>query len=159
MRTIQFLDRVKQLSDGTESSSSKLGTLLATTDTGHFFGGLFLVFTIVLVILLLGCAIRMVRLNRIVKGRESSYHQDLHSKDQQIQLLQQKIDSFDNTRSGYLSLITNMSFVMRNVSLRQTPEDLARNLSSLDSSQIPLPPPSSLSGQTGRDCRGGTHFN
>jgi diguanylate cyclase (GGDEF)-like protein len=131
MRTLQILGRVKQFSDSAESSASQLGTLLATKDTVNSFGGLLLVFAIFFVVLLLGCTIWMARRNRMLKRRESSHHEDLHAKDQQIQLLQQKIDSFDNTRSGYLSLITNMSFVMRNVNLRQSMEDLVRNISSL----------------------------
>jgi len=131
MRIFEFLDRVRQLSDSAEPSSSQLGTLLATMDTVHFFGGLFLVFTIVLVTLLLGCAVWMFRLNRILKGRESSHHEELHSKNRQIQLLQHKINSFDDARSGYLNLITNMSFVMRNVNFRQKLEDLVGTISSL----------------------------
>jgi diguanylate cyclase (GGDEF)-like protein len=131
MRIFEFLDRFRQLSDSAEPSSSQLGTLLATMDTVHFFGGLFLVFTIVLIILLLGCAVWMFRLNRILKGRAGSHHEDIHSKNRQIQLLQHKINSFDDARSGYLNLITNMSFVMRNVNFRQKLEDLVGTISSL----------------------------
>jgi diguanylate cyclase (GGDEF)-like protein len=131
MNVLQFLDRVRQLSDSAEPSSSQLGTLLATMDTVHFFGGLFLVFGIVLVVLLLGCAVWMFRLNRILKRRESSYHEDMHSKNRQIQLLQHKINGFDDARSGYLNLITNMSFVMRNVNFRQKLGDLVGTISSL----------------------------
>ena len=131
MRIFESLDRVRQLSDSAEPSSSQLGTLLATMDAVHFFGGLFLVFTIVLIILLLGCAVWMFRLNRILKGRESSYQEDMHSKNRQIQLLQHKISSFDDARSGYLDLITNMSFIMKNVNFRQKLEELVRTISSL----------------------------
>jgi diguanylate cyclase (GGDEF)-like protein len=131
MRVFDALDAVRGMSDSAEPFSSQIGSLLATIYTYNFFGELFLVSTILLVILLLGCIVWLFRLNRILSGRASSYHRELDTKNRQIQMLQQKINSFDDARDAYLNLITNMSFVMRNVNFRHRLEDLAGTLSSL----------------------------
>ena len=130
MKTLQVFEAARQLSDSAEPSS-RLGSLLATIHTAHSFGVLLLVFTIILLVLLLCYTIWMFRINRSLKKNASSFHRELHSKNRQIQMLQQKIGSFDDARNSYLNLITNMSFVMRNVNFRQNIEDLAGTISSL----------------------------
>ncbi len=70
-------------------------------------------------------------MSRTLNKRETSLHRDVQLKNRQIQMLQHKISSFDDARDGYLNLITNMSFVMRNVDFRQKIEDLAGTISSL----------------------------
>ena len=106
-------------------------TLLATIHTYPFFEEIFLVATILLVLLLLLSTVWMFRLSRTLNKREASLHRDVQLKNRQIQMLQHKIGSFDDARDGYLNLITNMSFVMRNVDFRQKTEDLAATISSL----------------------------
>lgn len=105
--------------------------LQATIHTFDFFGEIFLITTILLVLLLILSTVWMFRLNQTLKKRESSYHRDVQLKNRQLQMLQHKIGSFDDAREGYLNLITNMSFVMRNVDFRQKIEDLAETVSSL----------------------------
>ena len=131
MRVFHALDMVRGMSDSAEPFSSRLGSLLATIHAYPFFGELFLVSTILLVTLLLCCTVWLFRLNRILGRRESLHHREVDTKNRQIQMLQQKINSFDDAKDGYLNLITNMSFVMKNVSFRQRLEDLAGTLSSL----------------------------
>jgi len=53
MRMLQALDAATQLSDSAELTSLRLGSLLATIHTFNFFGEIFLVTTILLVVLLL----------------------------------------------------------------------------------------------------------
>ncbi len=131
MRILQALDAARQLSDSAEPTSSRLGSLLATIHTFHFFGEIFLVTTILLVLLLLWSTVWVFRLSRTLSKRESTHHRDVQLKNRQIQMLQHKISSFDDARDGYLNLITNMSFVMKNVDFRQKIEDLAGTISSL----------------------------
>ena len=131
MRILQALDTAGQLSDSAEPISSRLGALLATIHTFPFFGEIFLVTTILLALLLLLSTIWMFRLRRTLNKTEDSLHRDVQLKNRQIQMLQHKIGSFDDAREGYLNLITNMSFVMRNVDFRQKVEDLAGTISSL----------------------------
>jgi diguanylate cyclase (GGDEF)-like protein len=131
MRAFQALETASQISDSAEPSFSRLGSLLSTIHTVHFLEEPFFVFTILLVLLLLCCTAWMFRLKRNLNKNESSYHRDLNSKNQQIQMLQHKISSLDDARSGYLNLITNMSFVMRNVNFRQKIDELAGTISSL----------------------------
>ncbi len=131
MRILQAFDTARQLSDSAEPTSSRLGSLLATIHTFNFFGEIFLVTTILLVLLLLLSTVWMFRLSRTLNKRESTLHRDVQLKNRQIQILQHKISSFDDARAGYLNLITNMSFVMRNVDFRQKIEDLAATVSSL----------------------------
>ena len=128
---LQALDTASQLSDSAEPTSSKVEALLATIHTSSLFGEVFLVTAILLVLLLLLSTVWMFRLNRTLNRREDSLHRDVLLKNRQIQMLQQKISSFDDAREGYLNLITNMSFVMRNVDFRQKIEDLAGTISSL----------------------------
>lgn len=127
----QALDMVTGISDSAEPFLSLLGSLLTANQAQHLFGELGLVSAILLVILLLCCSFWVFRLNRILSGRVSSCHREMDTKNRQIQMLQQKINSFDDARDGYLNLITNMSFVMRNVSFRHRLEDLAGTVSSL----------------------------
>jgi len=131
MRILQALDTASPLSDSAEPTSSRLESLLATIHTSNLFGEIFLVVTILLVLLLLLSTVWMFRLNRTLNNREDSLHRDVLLKNRQLQILQQKIRSFDDAREGYLNLITNMSFVMRNVDFRQKIEDLAGTISSL----------------------------
>jgi len=131
MKILQALDTASQLSDSAEPTSSRLESLLATIHTSNLFGEIFLVVTILLVLLLLLSTVWIFRLNRILNRSEASLHRDVSLKNRQIQMLQQKITSFDDAREGYLNLITNMSFVMRNVDFRQKIEDLAGTISSL----------------------------
>lgn len=130
MGIFYLFDTARQLSDSAEPSSH-FGSLLATLQTGHPFGEVFLGLTLFLVLLLFGCAVWMFRLSRVLKRRESAHQQDVQSKSHQIQMLQQKINSFEEARDGYLNLITNMSFVMKNVNFQQKLEDLVESLSSL----------------------------
>ena len=131
MRIFQVLDVARELSSSADPTSSRLGSLLATLHTFHFFGEIFLVTTIVLVLLLVWSTVWMFRLSRTVRKKGSSHDRDIQLKNRQIQMLQQKLVSFDEAREGYLNLITNMSFVMRNVNFRQKIEDLAETLCSL----------------------------
>jgi diguanylate cyclase (GGDEF)-like protein len=131
MRILQALDAATQLSDSAEPASSTLGSLWATIHTFPSFGEMFLVTTILLVLLLLLSTVWMFRLSRTFNKTESSLHRDVELKNRQIQLLQHRISSFDDARDGYLKLITNMSFVMRNVDFRQKIEELAGTVSSL----------------------------
>jgi|GEM_PF-962230 len=128
---LQALDTAGQLSDSAEPTSSRLGSLLATIHNSHFLGEIFLVATILLVLLLLLSTVWMFRLTRALNKRESSLHRDVQLKNRQIQMLQHKTSSFDDARDGYLNLITNMSFVLRNVDFRQKTEDLAGTITSL----------------------------
>ena len=130
MDIFHLFDTARQLSDSAEPTS-RLGSLLATMQDVQLFGEVFVVLALVLALLLLGCTVWMFRLSRILKKKESSYQQDVQSKSRQIQMLQHKVNSFDEARDGYLSLITNMSFVMRNVNFQQKLEDLTETLSSL----------------------------
>lgn len=131
MRIFQALEAAGQLSDSVEPTSSRLGSLLATLHAFHFFGELFLVSTAALVLLLLWSTVWMFRLNRNLRRQESTREGELQRKNHQIQILQHRISSFDDTRDGYVNLITNMSFVMRNVNFRQRLEDLAATITSL----------------------------
>jgi diguanylate cyclase (GGDEF)-like protein len=131
MKILQALDTASQLSDSAEPTTSRLESLLATIHASGFFGEIFLVIAILLVLLLLLSTVWMFKLNRTLNKREDSLHRDVLLKNRQIQMLQQKISSFDDAREGYLNLITNMSFVMRNVDFRQKIEDLAGTISSL----------------------------
>lgn len=128
---LQALDAATQLSDSAELTSSRLGSLLATTHTFSFFEEIFLFTAVLLVVLLLWSTVWMFRLNRTLNKREESLHRDVQLKNREIQVLQHKIGSFNDAREGYLNLITNMSFVMRNVDFRQKIEDLAGTISSL----------------------------
>ena len=128
---LQALDAATQLSDSAELTSSRLGSLLETVHPFNFFWEIFLFITILLVVLLLLSTLWMFRLNRTLNRTEESLHRDVQLKNRQIQMLQHKIGSFDDAREGYLNLITNMSFVMRNVDFRQKIEDLAGTVSSL----------------------------
>lgn len=131
MRIFQALDAARELSESADPASSRLGSLLGAVHTFHFFGEVFLVTTIVLVLLLLWSTVWMFRLSRTLKTKESSHDRDVQLKNRQIQMLQQKIVSFDDAREGYVNLITNMSFVMRNVNFHQKIEDLAETICSL----------------------------
>lgn len=131
MKVFEALETVQRLSDSGEPASSLLGSTLTTMHAVHFFGEFFFVFMIVLVLLLLCCTLWMLRLKRSLTKNSESYDQQLYEKNRQIQMLQHKISSFDDARNGYLNLITNMSFVMRNVNFRQKIDDLAGTISSL----------------------------
>ncbi len=131
MKILQTIDAATQLADTAEPTYSRLGALLATIHNFHFFGEIFLVTTAVLVLLLLCCTIWIFRLTRTLSKRDASIVRDAQLKTRQVQMLQHKINSFDDARDGYLNLITNMSFVMRNVDFRQKIGDLAGTISSL----------------------------
>lgn len=131
MTESQALEAVTQLSDSAEASASALESLLARIPAFDFFGQFFLVLVLLLGLLLLCSTICMFRLNRILNRRALCHHQDIDSRNRQIQILQHKVNSFDDARNGYLNLITNMSFVLRNVNFRQNLGDLASTLSSL----------------------------
>ncbi len=128
---MQAIDAATPLADGAEPVFSRLGSLLATLNTVHILGQIFLVTSVLLVLLLLCCTIWIFRRTRTFSRKETSLVREVQLKNRQVQLLQQKVNSFDDAREGYLNLITNMSFVMRNVDFRQKIGDLAGTISSL----------------------------
>jgi diguanylate cyclase (GGDEF)-like protein len=131
MGAFQTLHTAAQLA-GSGDPGFRLGSSLATIQGNNpYLGELLLLATAVLVALLLWSTLWMWRLSRTFTQRQASLERELQTKNHQIQMLQHKVRSFDDARNGYLNLITNMSFVLRNVNFRQKPEDLAATISSL----------------------------
>jgi len=119
MKIFQAVDMAGQLTNGGDVASSWLASLLATIQSCHPLWEVFLASTIILLLLLLWSTLWMFRLNRTLSRMEASHSREEALKSRQIQMLQHQIHSFDDARDGYLNLITNMSFVLRNVNFRQ----------------------------------------
>ena len=131
MKILQAFDMAGPLSDRAEVASSLLASLLATIHACHPLWEIFVVSTVILLLLLLWSTLWMLRLNRTLSRMEASHCREEQLKNRQIQMLQHQIHSFDDARDGYLNLITNMSFVLRNVNFRQKIEDLVETVTSL----------------------------
>jgi diguanylate cyclase (GGDEF)-like protein len=131
MQILKALEAIRQLSDGADPASARIGSLWAAIHAYHLFAEIFLVVTMILVLLLLCSTVWMFRLSRNLRTRQGAREREVQVKNQQIQMLQHKVSSFEDARNSYLNLITNMSFVMRNIDFRQKLGDLAGSISSL----------------------------
>jgi diguanylate cyclase (GGDEF)-like protein len=131
MQAFQTFETAGQLAGNGDPGGYRLGSFLATIQGSHHVGELSLLTAAVLAALLLWSTLWMWKLSRTFTQRQASLERELQMKNHQLQMLQHKVSSFDDARNGYLNLITNMSFVLRNVNFRQKPEDLASTISSL----------------------------
>ncbi len=130
------LDTVRFIYRNAAAVSSRLHPFSSMHHTLRIPEEILLLLCILALSLLGGFLFWVVRLSRTLERKDETLRNELFAKDRQIQALRHRLHSIEETRTGYVNLITNMSFVMKNLSFGQRLEDLASTVFSLASNII-----------------------